>query len=231
MLIEFCAGRTRFFVVIRHRNAQNIPNICVCAMRTVILHQEIKMIGKKMKSIFGLLLIVFACLQLGTMFGWLHMDEFWQQPWTQYVAPCALFYLGVHFLFRYVCCNRDQWLRRPLPIGEEGKRIRCEVSFGGDEYVFRGENFHGARLDAFFGGIRLDLREAVISEDEEIDIHTVFGGVELIVPENVNVLAKSRSIVGGVGNHAVRNLDEGAHCIYVIASNVFGGVSIANREE
>ncbi len=25
----------------------------------------------------------------------------------------------------------DQWLQRPLPIGEDGKRIRCSVHYGG----------------------------------------------------------------------------------------------------
>ena len=69
---------------------------------------------------------------------------------------------------------------------------------GGDEYVYRGETFHGARLDAFCGGIRMDLREATITEDEEIDIHTFCGGIELFVPNHVNVVVKSRSFIGGV---------------------------------
>jgi hypothetical protein len=55
--------------------------------------------------------------------------------------------------------------------------------------------FHGARLDAFCGGIRMDLREAVITEDEEIDIHTFMGGIELLVPVDVNVIVKSRSFI------------------------------------
>ena len=61
-----------------------------------------------------------------------------------------------------------------------------------------GEAFHGARLDAFCGGIRLDLREAVITEDEEIDIRTFCGGIELFVPTMVNVKVKSQSFLGGV---------------------------------
>ena len=64
--------------------------------------------------------------------------------------------------------------------------------------IYRGEPFHGARLDAFFGGIRMDLRNAAITEDEEIEIHTFFGGIELFVPQTVNVVVKSRSFIGGV---------------------------------
>ena len=122
----------------------------------------------------------------------------------------------------------DQWLQRPLPIGEDGKRIRCSVHYGGDEYVYRGETFHGARLDAFCGGIRLDLREAVITEDEEIDIHTFFGGIELFVPTTVNVEVKSQSFIGGVGNHATHTVDPKAPTLHIIASNFLGGVDIKN---
>ena len=88
--------------------------------------------------------------------------------------------------------------------------------------------FHGARLDAFCGGIRMDLREAVITEDEEIDIHTFMGGVELLVPADVNVIVKSRSFIGGVGNDTAMCSDKGAHSLHITASNFFGGVSIKN---
>ena len=37
--------------------------------------------------------------------------------------------------------------------------------------MYHGETFHGARLDAFCGGIRMDLREAVITEDEESELN------------------------------------------------------------
>jgi predicted membrane protein len=74
----------------------------------------------------------------------------------------------------------------------------------------------------------MDLREAVITEDEEIDIHTFCGGIELFVPTHVNVEVKSRSFIGGVGNHATRNADPKAPTIHIVASNFFGGVDIKN---
>ena len=86
--------------------------------------------------------------------------------------------------------------------------------------------FHGARLDAFFGGLRLDLRNAVISEDEEIDIHTFVGGVQLLVPGNVNVVVKSRSFIGGVGNETTDQDTPNVPCLHIIASNMLGGVNI-----
>ena len=78
------------------------------------------------------------------------------------------------------------------------------------------------------GGIRLDLREAAITEDEEIDIHTFCGGIELFVPTTVNVEVKSRSFIGGVGNHATHTANPKAPTIHIIASNFLGGVDIKN---
>ena len=72
--------------------------------------------------------------------------------------------------------------------------------------------------------------EAVITEDEEIDIHTFLGGVELYVPSTVNVVVKSRSFIGGVGNETDRNPKPNVPSLHIVASNFFGGVSIKDVE-
>ena len=184
----------------------------------------------KPRTIIGILLIVAGTWKLTNMWGIIENDWLWRQPWTTYIAPAALVYLGAWVIVNSYRRDPDQWLQRPLPIGEDGKRICCSVHYGGDEYIYRGEPFHGARLDAFCGGIRMDLRNATITEDEEIDIHTFMGGIELIVPADVNVIVKSRSFIGGVGNDTVMCSDKGAHNLHITASNFFGGVSVKNEE-
>lgn len=182
----------------------------------------------KTRTIIGILLIVAGAWKLANMWGIIENDWLWRQPWTAYIAPALLIYVGGNVIINSYRRDPDQWLLRPLPIGEEGKRIHCSVHYGGDEYIYHGESFHGARLDAFCGGIRLDLREATITEDEEIDIHTFMGGVELYVPSTVNVEVNSRSFFGGVGNHATHNAGFSVPCLHIIASNFFGGVDIKN---
>jgi predicted membrane protein len=184
----------------------------------------------KPRTIIGIVLIVAGAWKLANMWGIIENDWLWRQPWTTYIAPAALIYLGVLVIVNSYRRDPDQWLQRPLPIGEEGKRICCSVQYGGDEYIYRGEPFHGARLDAFCGGIRMDLRNATITEDEEIDIHTFMGGIELLVPANVNVIVKSRSFIGGVGNDTAMCSDKNAHNLHITASNFFGGVSVKNEE-
>jgi len=182
----------------------------------------------KTRTIIGILLIVAGAWKLANMWGIIENDWLWRQPWTEYVAPVLLLYVGANTIVNSYRRDPDQWLRRQLPIGEDGKRICCSVRYGGDEYVYHGEPFHGARLDAFCGGIRMDMREATITEDEEIEIHTFCGGVELYVPQTVNVVVKSRSFIGGVGNHTAGCADHSAPCLHVVADNFIGGVDVKN---
>ena len=183
----------------------------------------------KPRTIIGIIFIVASLLKLATIWGFIHWSWFAQvteQPWTTYFCIFVVLYVGMNLIIDSYRRDPDQWLQRPLPIGEDGKRICCSVHYGGDEYVYRGEAFHGARLDAFCGGIRMDLRKAVIAEDEEIDIHTFCGGIELFVPTHVNVVVKSRSFIGGVCNLAKGKASSTAPTLYVIASNFLGGVDI-----
>ena len=157
----------------------------------------------KPRTIIGVIFVVASLLKLATLWGILHWSWFEtisEGRWTMYFCIFILLYVGVHLIIDSYRRDPDQWLQR----------------------------FHGARLDAFCGGIRMDLREAVITEDEEIDIHTFCGGIELFVPTHVNIEVKSRSFIGGVGNHAIHAADQKAPTIHIIASNFLGGVDIKN---
>lgn len=184
---------------------------------------------KKMivRIFIGIALVAMGLLKLGDMWNICNADCLWQQPWTTYVAPAVLILYGFHLVFHREH-RHDQFLQRPVPSSEEGKRIVCKTKFGGDEYIYHGETFHGANLEVFCGGIRLDLREAVITEDEEIDIHNSCGGVEIIVPQTVNIVVQSRSFMGGVDNQAQAATTSPAPMLHIIASNFCSGVEIRN---
>ncbi len=180
------------------------------------------------RIIFGCILVALAVLKLGSMWNMIHWDWLWQQRWTEYIGPAAAFCLGVDILFGCRKDWRNNWLQRPIPIDENGKRIVCDAKFGGDEYVYHGETFRGAFLRTHCGAILLDLREAVIAQDEEIEISNFIGGVELYVPPNVNVIVKSRNYIGGVGDETGGRMNANAPCLHIVARNFIGGVSIKN---
>ena len=99
------------------------------------------------------------------------------------------------------------------------------ATFSGQRIDFPNEEFKGATLNSVFGSITCDLREAKIKEDVIINASSVFGGIDIIVPDDVNIKIKSNSIFGGVNNKKKNNEDK-KYTIYVNASCLFGGVDI-----
>ena len=73
----------------------------------------------------------------------------------------------------------------------------------------------------------LDLKyfSAIIENDVVINAKSVFGGIDILVPENVKVKIKSSSIFGGVDEKRKSDTTDG-HTIYVNATCIFGGVDI-----
>ena len=70
---------------------------------------------------------------------------------------------------------------------------RVFSAFSSEVVSFAGDHFEGAELTAVFGAIKCDLRGAVIEKDCAISFTSVFGGIDLIVPEGVNVKVNSDS--------------------------------------
>lgn len=97
--------------------------------------------------------------------------------------------------------------------------------FSGSEVRWPAEAFSGASLTAVFGGVDLDLRSAVITQDVIINTTVIFGGIDLYVPAGVRVKVTGTPVFGGVDNKAVAAPDT-APTIYVNSTCVFGGMDI-----
>lgn len=86
------------------------------------------------------------------------------------------------------------------------------------------DKFKQINLDAVFGSLTFDLKDADISEESLINISAIFGKVKLIVPKNVTIKVKSTPIFGGISNKC-KNKD-GKKVIYINALALFGSVKI-----
>lgn len=84
---------------------------------------------------------------------------------------------------------------------------------------------------AVLGGIELDYSEAEFPPGvSEITIFTVMGGVELKVPEELNVEVQAIPILGGVENQA-RSGEPNSPTLRIKAVAVFGGVEIKTSKK
>ncbi len=106
--------------------------------------------------------------------------------------------------------------------GRSPRTVFAAFSSNNDSYS--GNDFECAELTAVFGAVKYDLSNAIITKDCAISVCSVFGGIDVIVPNNVNVKINSLSLFGGVDNKTPRI--NGAPTIYVSGLCLFGGVDI-----
>ena len=100
--------------------------------------------------------------------------------------------------------------------------------FGGVNRHISATDFHGAQCTAVFGGCNIDLRDAQIQGREAVlDTYAIFGGVEVRVPEDWQVVSRNVAIFGGVNDHRRSSL-QGAR--YEDSdpqgAAIFGGVTV-----
>lgn len=97
--------------------------------------------------------------------------------------------------------------------------------FGGIEEKYSKNKFDGCKIISVFGGSTVDLRDALIENDCVVEVISIFGGSDLIVPDNVNVVVSGVALFGGCDNKK-SNEENNKVTIYVEQVSVFGGLDI-----
>ena len=139
--------------------------------------------------------------------------------------PIIVILIGIKLIFSTVLDRKGAELMKKLRDNDGTMRSGTAV-FSGEKMNFSGEMFQGAELNAVFGGVECDLRNAVIEEDCVIQASAVFGGIDIFVPGNINVQVSSNSIFGGVSNKTAKTNIVNAPTLYIKATCLFGGVDI-----
>jgi hypothetical protein len=87
-----------------------------------------------------------------------------------------------------------------------------------------------SRWTTLFGDVVLDLREAHVTAPEVmIDAGTIFGDVDLLVPEGVVVEVRSRTVFGDIRQEAGELGPPGAPRIVLTGGSFFGDVKVRAR--
>ena len=99
------------------------------------------------------------------------------------------------------------------------------AAFSESVLSFPGEKFTGAELTAVFGGVKCDLRGAIIDSDTAINVTVAFGGVDIFVPDGVKVVMNTTAIFGGTEDKTVP-LPTADKTIYIKGLCMFGGITV-----
>ncbi|WP_042368647.1 DUF1707 SHOCT-like domain-containing protein [Streptacidiphilus neutrinimicus] len=117
--------------------------------------------------------------------------------------------------------------QEPVPASGSNEIVAI---FGGSvrKGRFRAGRFMRAR--AIFGGIEIDLTEAVFDAPElVIEVNAIFGGVEVKVPDNVSLHGGGAGIFGGFDVREEEGTDPNGPVVTIRGKAVFGGVSASRR--
>ncbi len=104
--------------------------------------------------------------------------------------------------------------------------------FGGTRRRVDSQDFQGGEAFSMFGGIQVDLRNAASTREEiHIEANSIFGGIDLRVPEAWTVTVKGAGIFGGYEDKTLdARIAPAAKQPHLIVSGLamFGGVTVRN---
>ena len=112
---------------------------------------------------------------------------------------------------------------------EAGAVLSEFALMGGGERIVRAQDFAGGEVTAIIGGFDIDLRGAAISGDTAtVEVFTLFGGVDLKVPPDWNVVVRGTPILGVFSNLARPTGDGPRKTLVVRGTAIMGGVEVKN---
>jgi predicted membrane protein len=144
---------------------------------------------------------------------------------SKLVFPVILILIGFNIVFRGSFKSNYRVNIQKNYVGKDGY-ISMTSIFTSHEVRPVNESVRGGAASAVFGNIQVDLRNAIINQDVTINVTSIFGGVDIFIPPNVNVKVSSIPIFGGVSNKASQCNLVNCPTIYVNATCIFGGVNI-----
>ncbi|MBV6645949.1 MAG: hypothetical protein KI790_10895 [Cyclobacteriaceae bacterium] len=111
---------------------------------------------------------------------YLDFQDFW---------PVILIIVGLSFIFRQKSLTSD---------GAADENFFDDLNiFGGSGKQFTSQQLEGGKSTNIFGGSSLDLRQAKLANDATIEVFTMFGGCDIIVPGDWRVDLEITSVFGG----------------------------------
>src|SRR5699024_11204696 len=76
--------------------------------------------------------------------------------------------------------------------------LKNTTIFSGSDIRSNSQKFEGGEVTAVFGGTKIDLRDVRLAEGgAHLELNVVFGGITLIIPQNMQIEASGTPLFGG----------------------------------
>lgn len=139
------------------------------------------------------------------------------------IGPLILIIIGLSFIFKDSLNGK---IKHEIKKLTKSTNDEYYATFGSQNLQFNNDEFKGTNLNAIFGGIKCDLQNAKIEQDAVINASAIFGGITILVPNEVNVKIISTPIFGGVSDERKTSSKDSKVTLYINAICMFGGVDI-----
>lgn len=172
--------------------------------------------------LFGLVLMLVGALMTAHNLGHEYLDL--RQWWPVFIILAGAS-IALRGLFRGPRWGRGRFESSAIEHADE---VNVDATFSGIKLQNDSRSFKGGKVAVTFGGLELDLREAVMDGPEvTIDINATFSGIELRVPREWQVVVQLRATMGAVQDKSVSPATSN-HRLVLRGETVFGGVEIKN---
>jgi predicted membrane protein len=164
-------------------------------------------------------------LGIGIVFLLANLDIIgWGDIWRLW--PLVLILVGLSMVMR---SRRQSRFWRLRAEGETSADfVRASAIFGGNEQRVVSTDFKGGDIMALFGGVELDLRQAkASSEGCTLNLTSLFGGIEILVPPNWDLVVTGTPIFGGIeSRESVIDTKKKLDRVVFRCTVAFGGIEI-----
>ena len=213
----------------------------------IMMKIEEKFMKKIENTVIGFILIIIGVIIGLNAFHITNIDLFFDGWWTLFIiVPCffGLFkdqdktgniiglIVGIYLLLYCQGLINFQFAWKlvvPVIFVLIGLKMIFKDTFNKKkphQNIYDNQLYTGGNYDVTFNGLILDLSKAYLNEETNITISTLFGGVDLYLPDDVNIQIQSYNFLGGVDLHKRENKIENTKVIYLNARCIFGGINI-----
>ena len=213
----------------------------------IMMKIEEKFMKKIENTVIGFILIIIGVIIGLNAFHITNIDLFFDGWWTLFIiVPCffGLFkdqdktgniiglIVGIYLLLYCQGLINFQFAWKlvvPVIFVLIGLKMIFKDTFNKKkphQNIYDNQLYTGGNYDVTFSGLILDLSKAYLNEETNITISTLFGGVDLYLPDDVNIQIQSSNFLGGVDLHKRENKIENTKVIYLNARCIFGGINI-----